>query len=45
MAPFLILYNPDKPIFKPSRSPQPAAVQIPPHDLPQKVEVGNMLKI
>jgi len=44
MASFLSLSNSDKPIFKPPRRPHMAAVQIPPHYLPQKVEIGNMPK-
>jgi len=44
MAPFLSLSNSDKPIFKPFKGPYLATVQIPLHDLPQKVEIGNMLK-
>jgi len=44
MAPFLSLSNSDKPIFKPFRRTYLATVQIPLHDLPQKVEIGNMLK-
>jgi len=44
MAPFLILSNSDKPIFWLFRRSHLAAVQIPPHYLPQSVEVGNMLE-